>query len=63
MGIDDWIDQFTESVSFDALIVWANLFGVDHEESLWFDDTWPDHENELRQSVADEMRKIGKERT
>jgi hypothetical protein len=56
MDIDDLINQFTEDLAFDALLIWA----VEHNQEQWLDDDWPDKENELRTAVAEAMERVGK---
>ncbi len=46
------IEQLVEDMPFDTLILWADLLGVEHNEKQWFDDEWPDKENELRVAVV-----------
>ncbi len=60
MTIDDLIDQFIDDLEFDVLIDWADILGVDRDEISWFDDEWPEREIELRDAVADAIKKIGK---
>ena len=60
LSLDDLINQFTEDLDFDALIGWADLFGIDHDYKSWFDDDYPDKESELRGQLAEAMNKVGK---
>ncbi len=58
MEMQDFIDQFTEDLQFDALKHWAAVLGIDYEEPP-IDDMWPDWESELRGKIAEGMAKIG----
>ncbi len=60
MSIEDSIDQFLDSLSFDTLIVWADILGVEHDEDCWLDDEWPDKASELQTEVAEAMEQVGK---
>lgn len=60
MDMDDLIDQFVEDLEFDVLVCWADTLGIEHDEKQWLDDDWPDKDSELRTSVGDAMRKVGK---
>jgi hypothetical protein len=60
MNMADIIDQFTEDLTFDALIIWADILKVEHDEGMWLDDEWPDRESELRTKVAEAMERVGK---
>jgi len=51
--IEDVIDQLFENMDFDNLIIWADTLEVEHNEKLWLDDMWPDHETDLRVKVAE----------
>ncbi len=59
MTMTDLIEQFVEDLSFDALVVWADILGVEHDEKQWLDDDWPMKDNELRVCVAEAMDKVG----
>lgn len=50
--IDDAIEQFIEDLDFDVLVIWADTLGVKHDFNMWFDDDWPDKEDELRVNVG-----------
>ena len=54
-NIIDIVYEFIDALEFDALIKWADLLGVEHEEKMWFDDEWPDRENNLRVDVGEAM--------
>ena len=43
--------QYVQSMSFDELIMEADMLGVDHDEEHWLDDEWPDKEDALRVDV------------
>ena len=58
MNMDDFIDQFTEDIQFDALEGWCEILSVDYEEPLT-DDMYPDWDDELRCKLAEAMKKIG----
>jgi len=60
LSIEDLIDQFVEDLDFDTLIVWADILDVEHDESQWLDDMWPDLEGELREKVGDAMAQVGR---
>lgn len=59
MSIEDLIDQFIEDLDFDVLIIWADILDVEHDESQWLDDMWPEYECELRTAVGEAMANIG----
>jgi len=42
------VAQLFDDMSFDVLIDWADILGVEHCELLWLDDEWPDKESELK---------------
>ena len=52
----NWVDGLT----FRQLCSAANRYNVPHDEGDWFDDEFPDKEDELRVAVADAMGKVGK---
>ena len=54
--------QFVDDLSFDVLIGWADVLGVEHDEKQWLDDMWPEKESELRVEVAEAMERIGKKK-
>jgi len=56
--IDDCIDHLIENMDFDELIIWANSLKVDHNEEIWFDDMWPDLEDNLRLEVAEALTRV-----
>lgn len=51
--VEEAIYQLYAYMSFLELIVWADLYKVEHNEDEWVDDEWPDKENALRQEVSD----------
>jgi len=59
MTITDLIDQFISDLEFDVLIAWADMLKVPHDEDMWFDDEWPDREDELRVKVAGALGQVG----
>ena len=60
MTIDDLTAQYADDLSFDALIIWADILHIDHDEKQWLDDMWPDKESELRTVVAEAMANLGR---
>jgi len=60
MTINDFAAQFVEDLSFDVLLIWADILDVDHDEKQWLDDMWPDKESELRTAVAEAMANLGR---
>ena len=52
MDMDDFINQFVEDLSIDALAIWADILDVEFELPP-LDDMYPDWESELRQEVAE----------
>lgn len=60
MDMTDLITQFTEDLTFDVLIIWADILGVEHDENMWIDDMWVEKETELRQEVAEAMERVRK---
>lgn len=60
MDIDDLIDQFVEDLTFEALVIWADILEVEHDENAWIKDIWIEKENELRLAVGEAMAKVGK---
>ena len=60
MGIEDLITQFVDDLSFDVLLSWADMLGVEHDEKQWLDDEWPNRDSELRVEVGEAMESIGK---
>ena len=60
MEIDDLINQFTEDLTFEALLVWADILGVYHDENTWHKEQWTGEEIQLRDDVAEAMGKVGK---
>ena len=60
MTIDGLATQFVEELEFDTLLIWADIFCVDHDEKQWLDDMWPDKESELRTAVAEAMAELGR---
>jgi len=63
LSIEDLINQFTEDLDFDVLIVWADILGVDHDEKTWLGDMWVEREVDLRNEVAEAMAKVGIKQT
>ena len=59
MDIEDAIDQFVESLEFDALKHWAAILSVDYEEPP-LDDMYPDWEGELRTELGDAMAEVSR---
>lgn len=59
MDINDLIDQFVEDLTFEALIIWADLLDVEVNYPP-LDDIWPDWDNELRVEVGEAMAKVGR---
>lgn len=52
--VEEVIYQLYETMDFDDLIVWAELYKVEHSKvTEWLDDEWPDNESALRQKVSD----------
>jgi len=51
--------EFTDALSFDTLITWADILKVEHDEKSWLDDAWPDREISLRTQVATAMLAVG----
>ncbi len=45
--------QYVGKMSFDELIMEADMLGVGHDEEHWLDDEWPDKEDGLRSDVID----------
>ncbi len=56
MKLDDWIDRVVEGLDFAVLVGWADIYSVKHNENSWFDDEWPDKEDELRVELAKTMK-------
>ena len=59
MDMDDLINQFTEDLTFDALLIWADILGVEHDENTWHKEQFIDEEIKLRDAVAEAMGKVG----
>ena len=51
MSKDDLVTNFVAELSFDQLIVLANIVEVEHDEENWLDYTRSYHENVLRVQV------------
>lgn len=47
--------QLFDDISFDLLIKWADVLGVNHNENEWAKSEWTDLESELRQEVSNTM--------
>jgi hypothetical protein len=60
MNMDDLISQFTEDLTFDALLVWADILKIEHNHEQWLDDDYPEKESELRTAMAEAMERVGK---
>lgn len=60
--IDDFIANFVDALDFDTLLTWADITRVEHNETEWFDDEWPDREAELRDNVVEALMNFGKEK-
>jgi len=58
MTIDDLIEQLVTDLEFDALIIWADILGVEVNYPP-LKEMWPDWECELRQKVGDAMAQVG----
>lgn len=43
--------QYVQDMSFEHLIMEADMLGVTHDEEHWLDDEWPDKEDQLRVDV------------
>lgn len=54
MDIDDFINQFVEDLSIDALAIWADILDVEVNPPP-IDDMYPDFDNELRIEVAEAL--------
>lgn len=52
--MDDFINQFVEDLTIDALFIWADILGVEINPPP-LDDMYPDFDNELRIEVAEEL--------
>ena len=52
--------QTVETLDFDKLLLWANIFSVPHYEAEWMDDEWPDREDDLRADVVDAIDKFNR---
>ena len=50
--------QTVDSLDFDRLLLWADIFSVPHYETTWSDDEWPDREDELRVDVVNAINKF-----
>ena len=53
MSIEGDIDNLIDSLSFSAIIQWADTYDIPHYEDQWLDDEWPDREDELRVQVKE----------
>ena len=60
MKIGDFAAAFVDCLSFDTLIIWADILSVPHDEHTWMDDDWIDFEDKLRVAVGNAMEKVGK---
>lgn len=60
INMADFCEQFVEDLEFDVLIAWADVLGICPDHESWFDDDYPDKENELRGEVAEAMNNVGK---
>lgn len=56
--IEEAVYAIFEDMDFEILIIWANLYKVEHDEDSWLDDEWTDKESSLRQEVSDAMIKV-----
>ncbi len=54
MKMPDFIAQFCEDLSFDALKGWCDVLNVEYEEPAC-DDDWPDWTDRLRVKVAEAL--------
>ncbi len=52
-------NQYVGQMSFDKLIMEADMLGVPHDEEHWLDDEWPDKEDDLRRDVIDAVMGLG----
>ena len=52
--MDDFINQFVEDLTIDALAIWADILNVDMELPPT-DDMYPDWEDLLRVEIAEEL--------
>lgn len=44
-------EQYVEDLKFDSLLIEANNLDVPHDDECWFDDEWPQKEDDLRVEV------------
>ena len=50
-------EQYVENLAFDSLLIEADNLGIFHDEECWFDDEYPDKEDELRVEVIGALYK------
>ena len=39
-----------DDMTVETLVIWADLFKIEHDEENWLDDEWTDKENEMYES-------------
>lgn len=56
--IEEAVYELYEEMAFNILIIWADLYKVEHDEEDWLDDEWTDKECALRGEVSDAAIKV-----
>lgn len=51
--IEDAMTELFNDVTFETLIVWADLLKIEHDEENWLDDEWTEKEDALRQRLTE----------
>lgn len=54
---DMFIENFVDSLNFELLVFWADIFNVEHQEDMWSKAEWSENEDEFRMAVGDAIKK------
>ena len=54
-SIDDYINDFVETISLDELIIWAKALGINPDIESWLKDNYLKEEDNLRINVSDAL--------
>ncbi len=61
MTLEVFAANFVDALTFEVLIAWADMLGIDHFDIMGdpLDDELPDQEDKLRAAVAEAILKVG----